>query len=323
MKKALTFALVVLFFVVGCGGSSSSSGNVTVKMSASGVASSSINLAKIAKATFIETCPVPAPTMDSSDLAAGLDCDNDGGVVRYLSPKSFKVAFKKLTFVKDDGTEVNIIADTSTLALSQVVNITNEVTLDATTIANGTYIGYKAELYYYEITMDLNASPELTDQPLRLFLSDDDFASEGSLGHHQGDIVFLDANGVELGWVGGGVGWTVADLQATRAGIGESVDPETGHARGLFGNTALWDSTSFMQGASQDIYLMEGSFSVPVVVGSGNKTFSFTFDVADSWFFEDFDGNQKFNPCENGAGDACLSNAEWAPVFNNPAVTVE
>jgi len=101
------------------------------------------------------------------------------------------------------------------------------------------------------------------------------------------------------------------------------VDPETGHARGLFGNTALWDSTSFMQGASQDIYLMEGSFSVPVVVGSGNKTFSFTFDVADSWFFEDFDGNQKFNPCENGAGDACLSNAEWAPVFNNPAVTVE
>jgi len=45
------------------------------------------------------------------------------------------------------------------------------------------------------------------------------------------------------------------------------------------------------------------------------------FNVKDSWFYEDFDDNQLFNPCDSS--DACGSNAEWSPIFKAPDIIIQ
>lgn len=269
---------------------------------------------------MIDTCPVPAPSLDSSGYNSGLDCDGDGGLIRYVTPSSFKVAFKKLTFVKSDGTEVDIIADKGTLANSTVYDLTSEINIATKNLSVGTYPSFKGEIYYYEIKMAIN-NPSVV-QSLRVYLSDDDFAQEGSLGHHQGDITFIDNDGNELGWVPAAEQWTQGNLLASRGSINGAggTDPETGHLRGLFGNTDLWNQADFMQGNSKDIYIFEGELNL--TVSDTDKIVTLTFDLKDSWFYEDFDNNQLFNPCD-GTNDACAVNAEWAPIFKEPSGVIQ
>ena len=76
-------------------------GTTTIKMKAEFQAES--RLASFSAASFISSCPSSAPTTDDSRYAAGLDCDQDGGVIRFITPSSFKIAFKKLSFFKSDG----------------------------------------------------------------------------------------------------------------------------------------------------------------------------------------------------------------------------
>ena len=94
-------------------------------------------------------------------------------------------------------------------------------------------------------------------------------------------------------------------------------DPETGHLRGLYGDTDLWNQTAFMQGGDQDIYIV--TWPLNLTVEETDQTIVCSFRVGDSWFYEDFDNNQKFNPCDN-TSDACGGGAEWSPLF--PAVSI-
>jgi hypothetical protein len=134
----------------------------------------------------------------------------------------------------------------------------------------------------------------------------------------------IDQNGVELGWVGVAAPWTTAYLQTdpalvTRPG---GTDAQTGHQRGLFGNNDLWNQAQFQQGGSRNVFLISASLGLTLTANQ-TRTVNLTFNVKDSWFWEDFDGDGKFNPCENGGLDACAGNAEWAPIFNLPVLTVQ
>jgi hypothetical protein len=322
--------LIILFGIelAGCssdGGSKSmDSANrqatITVNMKADFLTSS---LAKPARPfelkglVKIATCPAPQPAWDQPGYEAGLDCDNDGGVIQYITPTNYNVAFKRLTFIKDDGTEADIIADTGTLASSVVLDITSQVTIASPTLSSGDYTSIEAEIYYYELEMSINDPP--VTQAIRVYLSDDDFAGEGHLGHHQGDITLIAANGTELGWVDGGAKWEPAALVSPRGSVNGAggTDSETGHLRGLYGDTSLWNQTAFVQGSTQDIYL--ATWPLNITVEDTDQTVVFSFRVGDSWFYEDFDNNQQFNPCA-GVSDACAGGAEWSPLF--PAVSI-
>jgi hypothetical protein len=261
--------------------------------------------------------------MDGPQFAAGLDCDQDGGVTAYLTPSSFKIAVKRLSFVKGGGERVDFVPDQGTLAQSLVYDLTSQVTISQLPISAGTYSSVEAEIYYYEITMPINSSPTIT-QSIRVYLSDDDFPGEGGLGHHQGDITFIDANGSETGWAGVGTPWTANFLQTDKTAINRpgSTDSETGHQRGLFGDPTLWDQTAFQQGSGRDVFLMAKPLGLTVTADLA-KTMTITFNVKDTWFWEDFDGDGHFNPCENGTNDACAQNAEWAPIFKLPMLLIQ
>ncbi len=51
-------------------------------------------------------------------------------------------------------------------------------------------------------------------------------------------------------------------------------------------------------------------------------TLSLVFSLADSWFYEDFNDNQTFDPCGSagptGLMDACSEGAAWAPLLPFP-----
>ena len=287
LKPVLAVLLMASLFACSGGGSGGASslegqGSVNVKMKADfGTselsASSPSMLIQLAEAAKIDTCPIPPPSMDDSGYAAGLDCDNDGGIIRYITPSSFKVAIKRLTFLKDDGDTVEIIPDTVTLADAKVYDLTSEVSLFQEYIAAGNYPTFEAEFYYYEIQMEMN-DPPLT-QSIRVYLSDDDFPEEGNLGHHQGDITLIDADGIEIGWVQGCEPWEESGLQAYRgniSGAGET-DPETGHLRGLYGNMELWNQQNFMQGSGQDIYVTKGVLGLTIQKYGQNNNFFFQY----------------------------------------------
>ena len=313
--------IVTVYLGAGCGagtGPVDAGGDATVTVTlqanfGEGAAAKSIGF--VAK----ELCPATPPAADSSVYQGEQDCDGDGGIIRYWTPSTYKVAFKRLAFENDDGDLVDIIADTGTLAAAVVVDLTTPYTLPVLDLPIGDYEQYYAEIYYHELTMplyDLN-SP----QTLRVYVSDDDFPAEGNLGHHQGDITLLDAAGNESGFVPAGNLWQPGFLETVRGTINGAggTDLQTGHLRGLFGDGNLWDSPEAMQGPDEDIFVMWGDLELELeAVGS---TVTFEFDVQDAWFFEDFDNDQLFNPCDNGNQDGC--GGEWSPVFNEPEVDVE
>ncbi len=272
-------------------------------------------------APHLTTCPSATTGMDGPDYVAGLDCDRDKGVTAFMTPSTFKVAVKRLSFMKSGGS-VDVVPDSGTLAQSTVFDITSQITISQLTLTEGQYTAVEAEIYYYEITMPLN-NPSVT-QSIRVYLSDDDFPAEGNLGHHQGDITLIDQNGNELGWVGVATPWTLAALQTVPALVTRpgGTDTQTGHQRGLFGNGDLWNQTQFQQGSNRDIFLMSAPLGL-TLSANVTRTVRFTFNVMDSWFWEDFDLDGKFNPCENGTLDACDASAEWAPIFNLPVLSVQ
>jgi hypothetical protein len=263
---------------------------------------------------------------DGPPYAAGLDCDGDGGVGRYITPSVFKIALKRATLSTADGTTLDLVPDTGTLAKSQVIDLSSPVTLAAAEVPVTTYTGMEVQVYYYELVMPLNDPP--VNQHIRVYLSDDDFEAEGNLGHHQGDITMIDDAGHELGFVMGGSAWTAASVAPLRGeysnGAG-GVDPETGHVRGLFGDTTLWNATPFMQGATQDICIFEASLNLKLT--STGTTLTMLFNLADSWFYEDYNNNQTFDPCgtpgPNGMMDGCSEGAGWAPLLPYPEAVVE
>jgi len=126
------------------------------------------------------------------------------------------------------------------------------------------WVAVEAEFYYYELAMTMN--DPATDQNLRIYLSDDDFPAEGNGGHHQGDITLVSDAGVELGWATGCASWDGAGAQPSRDGIDGAggVDPETGHSRGMYGDTELWNQTDFMQGADQDIFFLSAPIDLDI-----------------------------------------------------------
>lgn len=308
--------LLAVMFLTACGGGGSSSNDqapvvitgddaaVTIMMRADyGDGRSSVP-------SVLTECT--SALYDSDGYVAGTDCDSDGGVVAYLDPTGFKVALKRLALVMSDSTYVDLIADTGTLADSVVLDLANPVQLDVSSIPQGTYTSFYVEFYYYDLAMGLYGETK----EMRIYLSDDDFPAEGNLGNHQGDLRMKDASNV-FGFVFPGVAWTDANLVYTRPGgvIGASTpDPETGHYRGLYGNDDLWNAAPFMQGADKDIFAVQDILNMTgVTVGSTGGTMTVTFDLTESWFFEDFNANGLFEPCINDSAEGC--GGEWTPVF--------
>jgi hypothetical protein len=329
LLATLILVAVIAFSLYSCGGGGSSSAPAAGTAQTAVIMKADFTVAGAPQlkpfrtfAPHLTTCPSTTPAMDGPEYVAGLDCDNDSGVTAFLTPQTFKVAVKRLSFVKSNGS-VDVIPDSGTLAQATVLDITSQITVSQLTLTEGVYTAVEAELYYYEITMPLNSNPTIT-QSIRVYLSDDDFPAEGNLSHHQGDITFINQNGVELGWVGVAIPWTAASLQTNTASILRpgGTDSETGHQRGLFGNGDLWNQASFQQGGNRDVFLI----SVPLgltLTANLTRTVHVTFNVKDSWFWEDFDADGNFNPCENSTHDACAAYAEWAPIFNMPVLTIQ
>jgi len=264
-------------------------------------------------------CPSTPAGSDEPSFQSGLDCDGNGGVVRYITPTSFKVAIRSLVFIDTTGQALDVIADTNTLADSIVLDLSQPVTLETPMFPPGAYPTYRVEIYYFELQMPLYDSNVL--KTLRVYMSDDDFPTEGNLGHHQGDITLIGEDGTEQGFVDTGALWQTAFLKQTRSTINGAggVDTETGHLRGLYGDQTLWNESDQMQGGDQDVFQIVGPLNL--VIDGSRKTVTFSFDVKDTWFFEDFDNNQLFNPCENGTQDGC--GGAWSPLFNDPEVEIE
>lgn len=318
--SAVLMGLFVMAFLNSCdsGTSANANGTAIVKMKADFAANVLPKPSYAVMRSKLVSCPSVTATMDTPQYDAGMDCDADGGVIQYLTPQSFKIALKRLTFIKDNQ-PFHIISDTGTLAQAVVYDLSTVLTLPEKALPAGNYTGVEAEIYYYEITMPINDPSSNTT--IRIYLSDDDFPAEGSLGHHQGDITLVNGSGVELGWVGVAVPWTTGNLQTNPSSINRpgSTDGETGHQRGLYGNAQMWDQSQFSQGTGMDIYLLSAQFQM-TISGNSSSAVTFTFPVKDSWFFEDFDNDQLFDPCQN-TSDACAGNAEWSPIFVGPEIS--
>lgn len=290
--------------------------------------SASANLA--AKTTTATCSSLSAPiTGDAPEIADGLDCDADGGIVAHITPSQYRLAFKRVTLVPASGsTAINLIADTGTLAKSTVIDFTTAdasetvITISPGSLSAGTYTGIEAELYYFEMTFSVGG----TTRHVRTYMSDDDFAAEGSLGHHQGDITFLSDAGVELGWIDSTWGDTLSSTRGNAQNGAGGTDSETGHARGFFGNAALWDDTLFKQGSGQDRYLLSLTFTFPLAIPDPSSistltTITATFSIADTFFYEDFTP-QGTGFAPGSGGEALGETYQWAPLTPDATIAV-
>lgn len=331
-------AALALVFLSGCGSTlaTAAADNGLTFISAADFSASAVqSLSRALRKTTTGVCSDLGanPTSDDPALTDGLDCDADGGVVAHVTPTAYSVAFKKLVLRGSDAStaDLNIIADTGTLANAQVVSFTGadatDTLLDVAqeNLATGTYAGVEMEIYYVQLTFPVAG----VSRQVRVYMSDDDFPAEGSLGHHQGDITFIDANGTELGWIDGT--WTTAGLATTRGSAQNGAaapDGETDHARGFFGNDAFWNTAAQTQGTGQDIYVATKDFSSALVVPETplfQMNVTLTFSVADTFYYEDFAPQNTtdfpgFFP--DTGGEATSETTEWAPQFPDVALTL-
>ncbi len=322
-----TAILMCLFVIMQLGCDDHGGGDSTVVETGTGWVSVTLGTNSGTNST-----PIPKQSLAASpDDVSGSDKDGDGGVVAFATPSVFQIAVKRLTLISDDS-QVNVIPDTEDLQASVLLDLTTDLVLDDMALPSGDYHTVEMELYYYQIRLPLNTADN--EQMIRVYLSDDDFPEHGMGGHHQGDITFINNDGTESGWVNSAEPWLSENLLSTRGELegAAGVDAETGHRRGLFGDRLFWDAPAFQQGAAQDIYIFADALELRVVPEETSSV-KFRFETANSWFFEDFDGDNIFSPClggdVNGHQDACWYDAtsemgaDWAPIFNPPQVSVE
>ncbi|MBI2343536.1 MAG: hypothetical protein HYV02_04305 [Deltaproteobacteria bacterium] len=328
--------------------------NTAADFSASAAASISKRLTKTTTGVCTDLSDL---TMDDPILTDGLDCDGDLGKVAHVTPTQYAIAFKRVTLINTDDPNVaniDLVADTGTLANSEVVNFTTDdtsesvITIEPGDLTAGTYTGIEAELYYFQMTFPV---ADVT-QNVRIYMSDDDFTAEAAdrigLGpHHQGDVTLIGDDGVEDGWVDST--WLSANLSTTRENQSESpqngvagMDSETSHWRGFFGNADFWNGAALRQGANQDVYLYAVDFSTPLVIPDPSTitdltTITVTFSVADTFYYEDCppDGSAVgsaypgFYPGDGGdaGGGGCTgpgaTESEWAPMTPTAIITYD
>lgn len=329
--------VAVLALLAGCGSSlatQAASNGLTFLSSADFAASAVASLSQaLAKTTTAQCADLSSTATDNPVLADGLDCDADGGLVAHITPTTYTIALKKLTLRGSDSStaDLPIIADTGTLANAQLVTFTTSSTtttlldIAAADLGTGTYAGVSMEIYYVQLTFPVAG----VSRNVRIYMSDDDFAAEGSRGHHQGDITFVGSDGTELGWIDST--WTTAGLTSTRGtaqnGAG-GTDAETGHARGFFGDATFWNATAQVQGSGQDRYVTTVDFSSPLVVPETplfQIDVTLAFSVADTFYYEDFAprNTTEFPGFYPGTGGEATSvTTEWAPQFPSVALTL-
>lgn len=119
-----------------------------------------------------------------------------------------------------------------------------------------------------------------------IYMSDDDFPNDGSVGYYQGDIMFFDVSGDEQ-WVSGGTNWFSIVMSMFIWGIFVNGvggnDFEFGYVWGMFGDESFWNQSDFSQGVIQDYYIQE-VFILVFFLGF----IVLIFSVYQKWFYEDF-----------------------------------
>lgn len=341
LRHAPLFLLMACLFPA-CGSSSdspSANNGVRLKSAADFAVSASalhLKMGEIIKDVTTGVCAdLGDLSQDDPILADGLDCDGDGGGVGHITPARYAIAFKRLSLIPAiiSGEaaapgNIDFISDKGTLVASQEIDFTGDdlsetiATIEPSDLEAGTYSGIEAEIYYFQLTFPVGG----TERNVRIYMSDDDFVTEGRLGHHQGDITFIDTDGEELGWIDG----TWSDALDTSRGEGQNgaggTDAETGHDRGFFGNASFWNAAGLNQGATQDIFVTTFDFDENLAVPDPDTitdltTITLTFSVADTFFYEDFaPQGTGFSP--GSGGEATSEGAAWAPLAPTAAVAV-
>lgn len=331
---------------LGCGSSTATTSDETPSVGyaltteADFTASASASLAaKLLKTTTAQCEDVtsdddPENPMDDPSLENGKDCDGDLGIVAHVTPSQYAIAFRRISFTPADETseQIDFVADTGSLITSEVITFTSGdttetvETLGTDDLQAGTYSGVEAVLYYFQLTFPVSG----TTRNVRIYMSDDDFAAEGNLGHHQGDITFIDDEGNEEGWVDSTWTETTTTRGEEQNGAGE-VDMETMHERGFFGNEDFWNATDQVQGSGADNFLMSLEFDEPLTIPDPSTltdltTITATFSTADTFYYEDFapqdtEAFPGFYPADGG--EATSEDAEWAPLAPTAIVTIE
>lgn len=330
MKNIVVLLSLVL---VACGSATNLSTTTGLRLDSAGdfESSASANLSNlILQSLTTGACDdLDTPiTSDNPILADDLDCDEDGGIVKHITPTQYSIAFKRVTLLGVGVDHIDFVSDTGTLALSEVIDFTTTdssttlATLDPEDLAAGTYSGIEAEIYYFQLSFPVGG----TTRNVRIYMSDDDFPVEGSLGHHQGDITFISDAGVELGWIDSTWSDTLATSRSDDQNGAGGTDAETGHDRGFFGDSTLWDAPSRALGSTQDVFIALFPFAESLVIPDistidGLTTITINFSVADAFYYEDFaPQGTGFSPA--AGGEATSDSAEWAPLIPTASVTV-
>lgn len=289
-----------------------------------GVGGTSVNAAQGSCADLGET-----PAKDSPAMADGQDCDQDGGVVTHITPTSYTVAFKKVSFLKvfssKAWSDTDVLGDKNSLAASESFTLSpgdeSAVIGSASPsfLNEGAYGPLEMQIYYVQMVIPVGG----VSRNVRVYLSDDDFDNEGKRGHHQGDITFIADDGTALGWIDST--WTTLSTERSEIHNGPGgADPQSGHARGLFGDAAFWNSEAFNQGAGQDIFVTRVNLPYPLTFPDPKTiqdlvTVTFQFPVKFAFYFEDFEPQGTgFSPGEGG--EATNADAEWAILPSNATV---
>ena len=316
------FFACLVFFIAGCGSSAPATSNYKMNFTTKFSSSQSITRERL---NPLSSCG--GQVVDFPGLTAGTTCTGSAHIaVRYQTPTAYKIAFKSI-YLTDGTNKVYYInhshlsdVDSGSILPFTSAAATAQITAPAGFALTSVPTAVGWEIYYFELTLTLYGQ----SQVIRIYMSDDDFTSEGAKGHHPGDITFIDATGTER-WAKGGFNW-VSDLSSTTLSRGTfangagGIDAQTGHAHGMFGDSTFWNTQAkIKESATYDYYYDEISFgstkaSLATSVGA-------TFDISNTWFYDKYDdtsgNNASFDPCLNSSQEGC--GGVWAPLY--PTIT--
>jgi hypothetical protein len=252
-----------------------------------------------ASATDSQLLDVKVKVTFQSDKKAGSSVYDY--VMTGQTPDEYSIALKKAVLVGKNGTQDFVLFDQPDLQSSYTFDFMDESVFHSlvkgTAIPEGEYQALTLYVYYLQMKIPISTTQRgVEKRNVRIYLSDDVETENGT--HQPGDVVQIDDQGEETGWIfGEGQSANFDPITPRWRAYTQNGDGVTwldfagksGKDFGPFGDVDFWNQSP------QPVWYVNADFNF---TQTGGNTLVVDLNVHNCWQFEDRNNDGNFGPMD-------------------------
>jgi len=230
--------------------------------------------------------------------APSIGAESRGETMKTYTPTAYSIGVKSAILKGADGTADYAIVSKEKLTESEPFSFTTEdgdakslIATAGNDFIQGSYESLELVIHYLQMTLDTYIDGSKVSRTLRIYLSDDSSASEGSGGHKAGDVTAINGDGEETGWLMGNAYDNFTGITPREDAYQDELNRWLVFAGKNSEEYGPFGDASFKEIAQPYTEKIELDFNL-----RNAKTILITFNVGDTWNCDDINGDEHFNP---------------------------